>query len=451
MKPVLTVIPGGKEDPLAKMNTKFAVVQVGGKMRIVWFEPSAVFDDVETVVYADKTNFMALRENERVPVKDEFGGTKQVGIGKWWLSQPDRKQYDRVVFDPGLKDPKAFNLWRGFSVEPAKGKCKRYLAHLFENVCRGNGEHFNYLLNWMARAVQSPELQGEVAVVMRGREGTGKGVAISQFGKLFGQHYLHISQPDHLTGHFNAHLQSVSVLFADEAFFAGDRRHEGVLKALITEPTLMVEIKGVDAFQVRNSLHVMMSSNSQWVVPAGAEARRFFCLDVSDGSMQNSDYFAAIVEEMDNGGRAALLRVLQERDITRFNVRKVPRTSMLEDQQAHSRRGIDALVYELVDRGELPFSHPLYPNIAITNGESQGEGFICAVRTMISDQSLRLMAPSVIKQLLRDNYDCQHWKSNSKNGIKFPPLAALRARFPLQAHGEDGAEWTTPPQFGEDD
>jgi hypothetical protein len=85
MKPVLTVIPGGKEDPLAKMNTKFAVVQVGGKMRIVWFEPSAVFDDVETVVYADKTNFMALRENERVPVKDEFGGTKQVGIGKWWL------------------------------------------------------------------------------------------------------------------------------------------------------------------------------------------------------------------------------------------------------------------------------------------------------------------------------------------------------------------------------
>jgi hypothetical protein len=161
------------------------------------------------------------------------------------------------VFDPGLKDPKAFNLWRGFSVEPAKGKCKRYLAHLFENVCRGNGEHFNYLLNWMARAVQSPELQGEVAVVMRGREGTGKGVAISQFGKLFGQHYLHISQPDHLTGHFNAHLQSVSVLFADEAFFAGDRRHEGVLKALITEPTLMVEIKGVDAFQVRNSLHVM--------------------------------------------------------------------------------------------------------------------------------------------------------------------------------------------------
>jgi hypothetical protein len=56
---------------------------------------------------------------------------------------------------------------------------------------------------------------------------------------------------------------------------------------------------------------------------------------------------------------------------------------MLEDQQAHSRRGIDALVYELVDRGELPFSHPLYPNIAITNGESQGEGFICAVRTIV--------------------------------------------------------------------
>jgi hypothetical protein len=97
---------------------------VDGKMRIVWFEPSAVFDDVETVVYADKTNFVALREHERVPVKDGFGGTKQVGIGKWWLSQPDRTQYDRVVFDPGLKDPRAFNLWRGFGLTVFQHACK---------------------------------------------------------------------------------------------------------------------------------------------------------------------------------------------------------------------------------------------------------------------------------------------------------------------------------------
>ena len=50
----------------------------------------------------------------------------------------------------------------------------------------------------------------------------------------------------HLVGHFNAHLQHCSVLFADEAFFAGDRSHESVLKGLITEETLLIEPKGVD-------------------------------------------------------------------------------------------------------------------------------------------------------------------------------------------------------------
>ena len=74
------------------------------------------------------------------------------------------------------------------------------------------------------------------------------------------------------------------MLFADEAFFAGDRSHESILKALITEETLMIEPKGVDPFAVRNCLHLIMSSNNDWVIPAGADARRYFVLGVSDAT-----------------------------------------------------------------------------------------------------------------------------------------------------------------------
>jgi Family of unknown function (DUF5906) len=285
-----------KDAALDYMNKKYAVVQIGGKMRIAYFEPSPVSKGVDTIVYSDKTNFIALRERERVQVIAQNGITKSVGIGRWWLAHERRRQYERVAFDPGCTDRETFNLWQGFSCEPVKGDCGLYLDHLSQNVCNGDQEHFTYLLNWMARAVQDPGTQGEVAVVLRGKEGTGKGIAIGQFGKLFGAHFLQVSQPRHLVGNFNGPLQSVSVLFADEAFFAGDRSHEGVLKALVTEPTLQIEIKGVEPVTARNALHIMMSSNSAWVVPAGADARRFFCLDVSDRRKQDTTYTKPQIE-----------------------------------------------------------------------------------------------------------------------------------------------------------
>src|SRR5262245_4418173 len=114
---------------------------------------------------------------------------------------------------------------------------------------------------------------------MRGAEGTGKGMLTKQFGRIFGYHFRHVMHAKHLTCHFNAHLQACSLLYADESFFAGDRSHESILKGLITEETILVEPKGVDTFSIRNCLHIILSSNERWVIPAGSDARRFFVLD----------------------------------------------------------------------------------------------------------------------------------------------------------------------------
>jgi hypothetical protein len=77
-----------------------------------------------------------------------------------------------------------------------------------------------------------------------------------------------------------------------------------------------------------------------WVVPAGADARRFFCLDVSDRRKQDTTYFDAIVRQMDNGGREALFHELLARDLSDFNVRKVPITDMLESSRATPAAGL---------------------------------------------------------------------------------------------------------------
>ena len=381
--------PEDEDADLAMLNAKYAVVKVGGKTRIVSLEEAFSHPGCKVPVYSSITDFCAFHAHpKKVVINENTGRPRKVGIGSWWVAHEKRRQYDCIVYAPDA-DPEAMhgklNLWSGFGCEQIEGNCSKYLEHLRTNICSGVEDHYEYLLGWMARAVQHPGRQGEVAVVLRGKEGTGKGVAIGQFGRLFGSHYRHISQAGHLTGHFNAHLQHCSILFADEAFFAGDRSHESILKALITEDTLIIEPKGVDAFPVKNCLHLMMSSNSDWVVPAGADARRYFVLSVADTKKQDHTYFAAIVQEMDNGGREALLYLLLNRDLSGFNLRNVPQTGALAEQKAHSRRGIDRLVELLAYRGFLPAVHQMYLNVAVTAGEDDGKGFYPAARRLVPD------------------------------------------------------------------
>jgi len=160
---------------------------------------------------------------------------KSTPLGQWWLTHSKRRQYERVVFSPEHDVPGAYNLWTGFSCEARPGDCGLFLEHLRQNICGGNEEYYNYLLGWVARLVQKPASPGQVAVVLRGDLGTGKGFFVSQLGSLFGRHYLQVSNPQHLVGQFNVHLRDCLLLFGDEAFYAGDKKHESVLKTLTTE------------------------------------------------------------------------------------------------------------------------------------------------------------------------------------------------------------------------
>jgi hypothetical protein len=426
---------------LTEMNAKYAVVKVGGKTRVVSMEENLTYPGCKVPVYSSFADFRAFHANPKRTLISEAGNERKVGIGRWWIGHEKRRQYDGIVYAPGASAEATLgklNLWAGFGCASIKGDCDQYLAHLHENVCAKLEEHSEYLLNWMAYAVQHPGRQGEVAVVMRGKEGVGKGVLAKEFGRLFGSHYRHISQAGHLTGHFNAHLQQCSVLFADEAFFAGDRSHESILKALITEETLMIEPKGVDPFPVRNCLHLIISSNNEWVIPAGADARRYFVVTVSDARKQNHSYFAAIARQMDAGGREALLAHLLKRDLSRFDVRRVPHSDALADQKAHSRRGVDRVVELLAHSGILPAAHAQHPNVAVTSGEESGNGFYPKARSLAPD--LKYDSSIVISAALKKDWGCESWKSGYERGIKFPPLTELRKAFD-EKHGKQA--WPT--------
>lgn len=323
-------------DPnLQRLNARHAVIaNIGGKCRVV----EEIYDHALGRSRLTRQSFDDFRNrymHELVKVgTDPKGMDIFAQLGKWWLGHKARRQYDSIVFSPGHEVPGSYNLWQGFSFTALPGQRHQpFLDHIRQNICGGNETYYNYLIGWMAATVQNPDSPGQVAVVMRGRQGTGKGFLCKHFGALWGRHYMQVSDAKHLVGSFNAHLRDCVVLFADEAFFAGDKRHESILKTLITEDLLVVEGKGIDAETSPNFLHLMMASNSQWVVPANADERRFFVLDVGDTQKQNHAYFKELAHGLNNGGYENLLYFLLNYDLEDFNIRAMPKTAGLQEQK----------------------------------------------------------------------------------------------------------------------
>lgn len=361
---------------IAEINEQYAVVDDNGKTVVVYRREDNEINR-KYVVRASFQDFRNLYLNDQVITTDSKGNPKPRTKADIWLTHPERSTYKGgLSFLPGQSESPngVYNLWAGWAVEPRHGDWSLMKAHIKDVICSGDEEHFEYMLNWMARAVREPGSAGEVAVVLRGSRGAGKGVFARGFGSLFGQHFLHLSHARHLTGNFNAHLRDACLVFADEAFYAGDKQHEGQLKRLVTEPTLLIEAKYQNAVQVRNCLHVIVSSNEDWVVPAGTDERRFFVLDVSPDRQKDFAYFDAIETEMRNGGTAAMLHELLHRDLTGFNVRDVPATAALMDQKVHSFRGIEAWWLDILKDAVCPGAE--HSPETLQDGQDWGEGEI---------------------------------------------------------------------------
>lgn len=348
-------------DPwLEHLNRRYALVQsVGGRLRIAW-ETKDPADDRPVIEFLLVEGFTKAWCNQFVDitVQGPKGSTiKQIPVGKWWIEHPNRRTYDTVTFYPGRDTPGVLNLWRGFAYDAIPGDCSLFLDHIKNVLCRGNQEWYDYLIRWMANAVQNPHLPGQVAVVMRGGQGTGKGTFANHFGKLFGTHYKTTSNIDDILGNFNIMLHDAAVVFADEAFASGNPKHEAALKALITENKIRVTPKGVDSMETRNCGHLLMATNSEWAINASWDDRRFFVLNMDDSRRVDTDYFAAIAEQMENGGYQALLHHLLTMDLSGFNVRNCPKTDELRNQQDHSMSPFEAFWFNILTDGALQPRH----------------------------------------------------------------------------------------------
>jgi hypothetical protein len=433
------------ETMFGALNNNYAVVKFGNETLVA----SVIDNEVSTMKVHE---FHKIFANVRV-----CDGDRLVEISRLWFKWPNRRQYMRrgIAFEPGgpLDVPDdTLNLWRGFGVKPQQGDWSLLRIHILNVLCSGRQDLFDYLLGWMAHAVQHPDEPIGVAIALRGPQGAGKGIIARTFGRIFGSHFAHIANGEQLTGRFNASVATSVVVFLDEAFWAGEKKAEGVLKALITEPRLQLEAKFRDPIMVNNHLHIIVASNSNWFVPAGIGDRRWFILDVADtfAGFGHEAYWDPLYTEIENGGAEAMLYDLRTMDLTGFNPRTIPHTAAKAHQQVLSLNGTPAWLYDVLQEGRIGSANLNADGMTIATDQA----YACYEDFSKRQHDWRPKVKAVWSKELRDILgpcigDTRQQSSSGRvRSFQFTSLASCRQQFAKHIGAPD-LEWEPVDQSGE--
>ena len=227
---------------------------------------------------------------------------------------------DQIGFDPGAEDPNIrCNLWGGWPTRPKYGSCDNLLA-LLEHICSGESSSeqlYMWVLQWLAYPIQHPGAKMASAIVVHGPQGTGKSRFFEAVAKIYGEYGIVLNQGA-IEDKFNADWVSRKLfVLADEIVANTEKYHlKNLLKTFITGETIRVNPKFMAAHTERNHMNLVFLSNEKQPVVLEGDDRRH-CVIWTPPKL-DPRFYAAIDEEIESGGIAALHHFLLHVDLTDF-------------------------------------------------------------------------------------------------------------------------------------
>jgi len=150
-------------------------------------------------------------------------------------------------------------------------------------------ERLDYFVNWLATALITKK-KNRTAILLRGRQGTGKGVLWEQIIEhAVGGDYCATIGNDDLTTNFNSALENKLFILANEIkgdFRDGNSMYEK-LKMYVTDEELRIEQKRVDSRKVRNFFNVILNSNNATPLQIQGGDRRYTVYETSDVKLKD--------------------------------------------------------------------------------------------------------------------------------------------------------------------
>ena len=341
-------------DWVRELNRQYAQARVGSKMVIT--DDRTVYAGAQGITYSmgylDIAAFRARHAGQFVPVAKI--GERPQALADAWLSHPQRRQYDGVVFSPGEPDtPGILNLWQGFAVQPAPGDVSVWLRLL--EVLVSDPVTRSYVLDWIAWKVQNPGGVPDTVLAFTSGKGAGKNSLFTPLLTAFGRHGMLADDPELVAGRFTYHLMYMALGVLDEAVFVGDPRQADRIKSRVTARHMLYEQKGFDPVPGINRCAYVMLTNHAHVWQATTDERRAVVIEAGDGLRGDHAFWKEYHAWANGPGPAALLHYLQGLDVSGFNPRAIPKTDALARQVEMTalRDPVTAWWHDQLDSGAL--------------------------------------------------------------------------------------------------
>jgi Family of unknown function (DUF5906) len=239
-------------------------------------------------------------------------GWKSMRFIDAWLLDLTRREVTRVVVDPRNSEVGAYNLWKPLTasqldpIEPS-ASYEELLApiihHIHSVMTEQNIIHTNWLIDWMANMVQRPYQRSQVAILLYGKQGCGKGIIIDWMRKavLGDACSFQTADPEHdILGRFANGLTNKVLVQIDEVKSLVN--HADALKNIITNSTLRHEKKGRDIIVVDNLANLIFTSNNENVLAVPSDDRRFVFFRCSSLYRGDKAYFDSLGVFLDSPG-----------------------------------------------------------------------------------------------------------------------------------------------------
>jgi putative DNA primase/helicase len=280
------------------------------------------------LVYGQGGTIFDRQEHMLISVSDMRDVCARRELHRAWFEHPDREiaRVANVDFDPSEQKPGVTcNLWAGWPTKPAKGSCDRLLEMLW-HMCSGekkkSNDLFRWVCRWLAYPIQHPGAKLKSCIVVHGPQGTGKNLFFEAYMSIFGQYGRMLDQSA-LEDKFNDWASRKLFLLADEVVARTEVYHlKNKLKSLITGDRIRINPKNLAAYEEDNHANFVFLSNESMPVVLEEDDRRHAVI-WTPGKLEPA-FYQALVEEIRNGGAAALHDYLLHFPIEDFHVGTPP-------------------------------------------------------------------------------------------------------------------------------
>jgi len=281
-------------------------------------------------------------------------------------------KFTQKVFKPldhGVQEGE-FNTFRGFKFTPVENinmeLVNPFLNHITQVWARGNPDHANYILTWMATILTRPWEKTGIALLITGRKGSGKSMISDFFIKHIVGNGLGWmpSELSRMVMEFNSPIENKLVIGVHEVGYQSIKAYSNEynkLKSLITDSTVTINTKFENIREVKNFSNIILHSNSGLPLE-GDDDRRFAVFESSDEKVGDPEYFRKLKGNLQPKNADHIGSYLVN-NLTHFmvNLEKIPKTHIREEIIEISEPAPIRFIRELREMKTLP------PNLIIPN------------------------------------------------------------------------------------